>query len=225
MKFKNISYAFKKSSVPFFNKVSLSIEDQKINFLIGKNGSGKTTLIDIILGFKKANIKPINSKKFLYLNQMLPVLDSIKVKDLAELILGIEYGMSSLTLEYIRTKVDGYTFDFLKENWDKYYSALSGGNQKIAQLILFLQVERELIVLDEPTAFLDRKNAASLFKVIKSHPERTYLIVTHDIRDFRYFDNFNVILLNDQKIQFEADKDGFIEHNQHNEFLQFFSQN
>lgn len=221
MLFNNISYAFNKK-VGFTKNLSFNLEEEKVNFLIGKNGSGKTTLIDIILGLRKSNITPLKAKDFIYINQMLPILDSIKVKDAAELVLGIEYGISNISLSFLEDKVDDYTYNFLKSNWDKRYSELSGGNQKLSQLLLFLQVDRKLVVLDEPTAFLDRQNAMKLFNVIKKHSNRTYLIVTHDIRDLRAFEQFRVVFLEDAKVKASFSEKEFLNNEYDDNFLDCF---
>ncbi|MRT44621.1 ABC transporter ATP-binding protein, partial [Xylella fastidiosa subsp. multiplex] len=76
---------------------------------------------------------------------------------------------------------------------------LSGGQRKLVQLLLFLQVDRELIVLDEPTAAVDRENVQLLFQIMQAHPERTYLMSTHDVRALHAFTDRDVLWLNDRQ--------------------------
>ncbi|KZT89435.1 putative ABC transporter ATP bindingcomponent [Lactiplantibacillus plantarum] len=83
---------------------------------------------------------------------------------------------------------------------DQHYGQLSGGQRKLVQLLLFLQVDRELIVLDEPTAAVDRENVQLLFQVMQAHPERTYLMITHDVRDLHAFTDYQVLWLNDRQV-------------------------
>ncbi|TPR42301.1 ABC transporter ATP-binding protein [Apilactobacillus micheneri] len=224
MDFKNLSYKFKGQKEYLLNNISFSLIENNINFLIGENGSGKTTLIDSILGLRKSDInQTIKKKNYIYINQMLPMLDSIRVMDVASLILGISNGKLHLSIKNLKDYVDTYTYNFLKNNWNKYYYELSGGNQKLLQLLLFLQVDKKYVILDEPTAFLDRENAIKLFNVVKHKKNRTYMIVTHDIRDLRMFEDYQILLLDNKKIKLKIKKREFVDENYESKFLKYFT--
>ena len=209
MKIRHLNYTFPGAKQPFFTDLSFDLPEHQVNFLIGQNGAGKTTLADILLGLRpfEGSLTPLLTS--LYLNQQLPMLTSIRVSDVAMLILGIETGQRHLTLDMLSAVVDGPTLAFLTPLWCKHYRELSGGQRKLVQLLLFLQVDRELVVLDEPTAMIDREHAAILFAVMRSHPERTYLMITHDVRDLAAFPTYQVLWLADHQIKASMDRTTF----------------
>ncbi|MBP1753863.1 MAG: transporter related [Firmicutes bacterium] len=79
----------------------------------------------------------------------------------------------------------------LKGYEDRQVAKLSGGEFKLIQVIKEMLTGPDLIIMDEPDAFLDFENLNSLKKLINSH-KGTMLIVTHS----RYLLNhcFNKIL-------------------------------
>ena len=222
MKIRHLNYTFPGAKQPFFTDLSFDLPEHQVNFLIGQNGAGKTTLADILLGLRpfEGSLTPLLTS--LYLNQQLPMLTSIRVSDVAMLILGIETGQRHLTLETLAAVVDGPTLVFLTPLWSKHYRELSGGQRKLVQLLLFLQVDRELVVLDEPTAMIDREHAAILFAVMRSHPERTYLMITHDVRDLAAFPTYQVLWLADHQIKANVDRTTFEEESPDSPFMRAF---
>ncbi|MBU7459824.1 ATP-binding cassette domain-containing protein [Lactiplantibacillus pentosus] len=201
MRVEHLSYQFDQRSAPFFDDLSFELKSPGVNFLIGQNGAGKTTLADILTGLRPATGALALPQRAIYLNQQLPLLSSIRVRDVAQLVLGIEDGRLQVTLADFKTIVDPATYEFLAPLWDQRYGQLSGGQRKLVQLLLFLQVDRELVVLDEPTAAVDRQNVQLLFQVMQAHPERTYLMITHDIRDMQAFDEYQVLWLDQRQVK------------------------
>ncbi len=87
----------------------------------------------------------------------------------------------------------------LKDHKDLSISLLSGGEFKLVQLIKEMISNQDLLIMDEPCAFLDFENLASLKNLINGH-KGTLLVITHN----RYLLNqcFNKILhLENTKIQ------------------------
>ncbi|MFB9770489.1 ATP-binding cassette domain-containing protein [Lactiplantibacillus modestisalitolerans] len=199
MNIQHLTYGFPRTKAVFFDDVSFSLQSPGVNFLIGENGAGKTTLADILTGSRPSNLAL--TWQAIYLNQQLPMLSSVRVCDVAQLVLGIEYGERHLTLARLQKRVDAATLTFLTPLWQQRYGQLSGGQRKLVQLLLFLQVDRQLVVLDEPTAAIDRQNVQRLFAGMRAHSERTYLVITHDSRDVAAFDAFNVLWLHQHRIK------------------------
>ncbi|CAM3148481.1 ABC transporter ATP-binding protein [Lactiplantibacillus plajomi] len=200
MQIKHLTYQFPKQTTPFFNDLSFNLAVPSVNFLIGTNGAGKTTLADLLTGLRSPSTPVTLPKSTLYLSQRLPMLTSIKVQDVAELILGVEYGRTKLTLAQVKSLVDPATYAVIEPLWNQVYGQLSGGQQRLVQLLLFLQCQRELIVLDEPTAEIDRQNVNRLCTVLREHPDRTYLIITHDYRDLTQFKDYQVLWLDQRRV-------------------------
>lgn len=201
MQVNHLAYTFPKAPKALFTDLSFNLQSPGVNFLIGQNGAGKTTLADIITGLRQPTTGTVEgSHDAIYLNQQLPMLTSIRVCDVAKLILGIEYGRLRFQLTDLEAWADAPTYQFLIPIWHQHYSQLSGGQRKLVQLLLFLQVDRQLIVLDEPTAAVDRQNVQLLFQVMQAHPQRTYLMITHDVRDIQAFTDYQVLWLHDRQM-------------------------
>jgi cobalt/nickel transport system ATP-binding protein len=63
---------------------------------------------------------------------------------------------------------------------DRMSHKLSGGEKRLAALATVLVMEPQILLLDEPTAFLDPRGRRTLIKILASLPQ-TMLIATHDI--------------------------------------------
>lgn len=212
MKLEVSHYQYKNSKQPLFESLEYQVEEKRINFLIGENGAGKTTLIDLFLGF----IKCESSKKdyelnrdFIYISQTLPMLGSIKCKEVAQLVLGVAYHNKNLNLEDIKEITTNFSYEIIARYWDSYYHELSGGERKLYQVVLFLQTDKNLIVLDEPSAFIDRYNVSELFNLLEEMKEKTIIIITHDYRDLKLMPDYYVSVLENAKIIEKVDKKTF----------------
>jgi cobalt/nickel transport system ATP-binding protein len=63
---------------------------------------------------------------------------------------------------------------------DRMSHKLSGGEKRLAALATVLIMEPHILLLDEPTAFLDPRGRRALIKILSLLPQ-TMLIATHDI--------------------------------------------
>lgn len=222
MQIRQLKYTFPKAQQPFFDGLNFDLVAHQLNFLIGQNGAGKTTLADILLGLRPAQGEITPQGSSIYLNQKLPMLAATRVCDVAQLVLGVATGQLRLSLTDLAERADAPTVAFLTPLWHRHYGNLSGGERKLVQLLLFLQVDRDLVVLDEPTAFVDRQHVATLFTVMREHPQRTYLLITHDVRDVTAFEQCQVLWLADRQIKASWTAAQFADHANDSEFLRAF---
>lgn len=209
------------------NNLEYIVQEHKINFLIGKNGSGKTTLLDIFLGLIDSGkiSKDYNLRNdYIYINQMIPMLGSLACREVVQLILGLEFKKSNLELKDLKETIDAFSFNFIKEHWNKRYRDLSGGQKKLFQQILFIQFNKSLLVMDEPTNFLDRENVHDLFNVINKKPEKTTIIVTHDYRDLKTVEDYQVTFIDNGEIKGTFEKYAFESSETSEQFLKYFKE-
>ena len=160
----------------------------------GINGSGKSTLIKMISGWlspSKGNISYRLSDKevkrddiYTHLSIVAPYTDIIVEYDLREM---YQFHTQFKTLQ----GVEGYKHfeDIVKLKGQKgkplqYYS--SGMKQRV-QLALAVLTDSRLLLLDEPTSFLDSANKQWFYELLQQRlADRTTIISSNDLEDFQY---------------------------------------
>ncbi|WP_010651915.1 Vga family ABC-F type ribosomal protection protein [Oceanobacillus massiliensis] len=140
--------------------------------ILGRNGVGKTTLIKkIIAGDQNISISP--ALKIGYFSQNLDVLETDQT------IMQNVSVTSEQDETLIRTVLA--RLHFYQDDVYKKVNVLSGGERvKVAFAKLFVS-DVNLLILDEPTNFLDIEAVEALENLLKDY-EGTILVVTHDRR-------------------------------------------
>ncbi len=140
--------------------------------LIGKNGCGKTTLVKKIIN-QNPGITISPAVKIGYFSQNLDILQS------EETILENVRSTSIHDETLIRTVLA--RLHFFKEDVYKKIEQLSGGERvKVALAKLFVS-DVNMLILDEPTNFLDVYAIEALEALIQDY-KGTVLFVSHDLR-------------------------------------------
>lgn len=153
------------------NNVSFKIKKGKKIALLGQNGCGKTTLIKEIIKDNNSAIS-INPRTRIghfsqNQNNLLDeksILDNIKIS-------------SSFDETFIRINLN--LFGFNSNDIYKNISTLSGGERVKVALCKVILEDNNLLILDEPTNYLDIVSLDSLEKSLKN-TNKTMLIVSHD---------------------------------------------
>ena len=198
LKLDNLSAGYKNKII--INSINLSINSGEWLGIIGSNGSGKSTLIKGICRI----IKPHKGKVFLkgkdikyltnkYISQQISFLPqginsnlSISVSDLVALGRSPYKSFWNFNL----TKNDQYIIEEslkLVEIFDLkdcLLNEISGGQRQRAFLALALAQETEIIILDEPTNYLDINHQIKFLRILKDLQLRkklTIITVLHDL--------------------------------------------
>ena len=192
----NLAFAYKDKSV--LDGVSLSIERGEMVGILGPNGSGKTTLLKVFSavlrgrGEVKLNGRSIEtygkrelSRLFAMVPQESQVLFPYTVAEIV--LMGRASYHSPLALEGKRdlevARVSMELTDCLSLS-DRYLHELSGGEKQRVIIARALAQEPQILLLDEPSAFLDLKHQVQVFQIIrKLNRERGLTIVAalHDL--------------------------------------------
>ncbi|MDR2443769.1 MAG: energy-coupling factor ABC transporter ATP-binding protein [Deltaproteobacteria bacterium] len=160
--------------------------------LVGANGTGKTTVLSIIMGLLKptsgtveifgklrkteADFREVRPKLGFVFQDANDQLFSPTVAD--------DIAFGPLNLGASRKQAD----DIVKEVLDslglsgfgpRVTYGLSGGERKLVALGTALALKPRLLILDEPTTFLDEKSVARLEAII-NNSTLPVLIVSHD---------------------------------------------
>lgn len=188
---KNLDFSYGSHIV--LQDVSFSIKEKELVSIVGPNGSGKTTLLRLILGF----IKPDKGT--------VTVLGKAP-KDIAGLI-GYVPQYRQFDLQFPLTTLDmvlmgrvgkhfggNYSIEDNKkalmaleevglvENKEMPFASLSGGQRQRALIARALAVEPRIMILDEPTSYVDSMAGEKLYSLFKILSEKmTVVIVSHDI--------------------------------------------
>ncbi len=195
--------------------------------LLGKNGSGKTTLCECVCALKKhtgrvtldgesvVGMPPEKrAKKIAFLPQLLPEL-SISVCELVMLgrssYFGLSKRLSKVDADAVINAINRVNLTGLEA---RMLSTLSGGERQRAFLAMVLAQDANVLVLDEPTSFLDASAEAEyalmLSELAKSG--KTLLVSMHNLSlAARYADN--LLILSEGKQVFYGSKSEALENN------------
>lgn len=174
--------------------VNLSVFENDFLGIIGPNGGGKTTLLKTILGL----IKPISGEiKFIQNNAVtskinigyLPQINKIdknfpiSVHDVILSGLSVKKG---LLRRYTQTQKDAVVAIAEKMGLanliNKPIGELSGGQLQRTLLGRAIIDDPRLLILDEPSSYVDKKFESSFYKTLEEINNRTAIIlVSHDV--------------------------------------------
>ena len=165
--------------------VSLNIHRGDFIAITGPNGGGKTTLLKIILGLLKPAggevIRRVRGLKIGYLPQknMIDAHFPISVREV------INSGLlgEKLPADERRRRFDE-TIDIvdLREHADRPIGELSGGQLQRALLGRALITRPELVVLDEPLSYIDKRFEHKLYDMIAQIAKSTTIVlVSHEM--------------------------------------------
>ena len=153
-----------------FENATFRIKTGSKTALIGDNGSGKTTLIKKILNGECENIK-LNAKNVAYYSQGLDILDSSKT--ILENVM-LENAFTELEARNILGRLD-----IRDDNVNKKVEYISGGEKVKVCFAKIFTKGADLIILDEPTNYLDINTMKVLEDIVKEY-DGTVLAVSHD---------------------------------------------
>lgn len=171
--------------------LNLDIRSGEHLALIGANGAGKSSLILSLVGVLGGSGKVVVDDVMLgtqTLNEIRKRVGVVFQNPDDQLFLptiyeDIAFGPRNLGLdeESVRHRVED-RLELLHITHLKNKSALklSGGEKRMAAIATVLAMKPEVMLLDEPTAFLDPKSRRNLIEILQRLPH-TMLIATHDL--------------------------------------------
>lgn len=202
----NLSSGYEQVRV--FEGLNLTIEEGKVTTIIGPNGCGKSTLLKTIgrilkkqqgtVYLQDQNMQNLSTKdiaKKLAILSQTPIAPSqLKVEEL------IAYGRYPHRNNVNRlTKKDeemiewALTVTNTMEYRNRELAQLSGGQRQRVWLAMALAQETSILLLDEPTTYLDMAHQLEVLEIVKDLNEQhrcTIVMVLHDINHAaRYSDH------------------------------------
>jgi zinc transport system ATP-binding protein len=161
--------------------------------IVGPNGGGKTTLIKLIIGLLSPDVGTIKifGKRPDEAHQLIGYVPQFTQYDrqfpisVREVVCMGRMG-KSFTGRYSKNDKEK-TLEALVEVGladlvDQPFSALSGGQRQRVLIARALASGGEILILDEPTANIDRESETHFFDLLRQLNKRmTILMVTHDV--------------------------------------------
>lgn len=181
IRFDDVSFMYPGSSKFSLNNIRLEMNKGDFTAIIGGNGSGKTTLCKTINGiiphyingdfFGQINVCGMNtlsvpvteiSKRVSYIyqdfeNQLVrsTVLDDV-------IFAPLNYGFT----DYRQRGMDALILLGIENLKDRFIWELSGGQKHLTALAGALSIKPDIIIIDEPAAQLDPRNAEVIYKTL-----------------------------------------------------------
>jgi iron complex transport system ATP-binding protein len=195
----HLSFAYTDSDRLLFDDLSLTVASGKITALIGANGSGKSTLFQIMT----KNLRPRAGNVLLYGKDIA----RYRLRDFAREVAAVHqrntapYDISVQQLvaygrlpwrQHLHPKdgedeqavSDALAFCDLTSLQSRRVSELSGGQQQRVWIALALAQKTRVILLDEPTTYLDIQYQLMVLNLIKNLNHKlamTVFMISHDI--------------------------------------------
>ena len=187
--------------IDIIKNMNLQIPKGKITMIIGSNGCGKSTLLKTIarvlkpksglIKIKGKNIYEQNTKELTKTMAVLPqnpqVPSGLLVKEL------VSYGrfpyqsplkpLSEHDYKIIQWAMEATGVEAFA---DHPVDALSGGQRQRAWISMALAQETEILLLDEPTTYLDIAHQLEILKLLKKlnkESNRTIVMVLHELNN------------------------------------------
>lgn len=179
--------------------VSTTFPQYNLTALIGSNGSGKSTLLKCISGLNETykgeifindkNLKRISrrelAKEIAYVNTQRPRIANLKCLDVVALgrspYTGWHGGLSEIDNEKVENAIKLVGMEAYK---DRYFNNLSDGEAEKIMIARAIAQETDIILLDEPTSFLDLPTRYELIKLLKEltrEKGKTIIFSTHEL--------------------------------------------
>jgi len=209
----NLSYGKK----TIINDLDIKIPKGEVTILIGANGSGKSTLLRALARL----MKPDNGQIILDGENIfkLPTKEVAKNLSILPQNPNAPEGMTVFQL----VKQGRYPYQSLFQQWskedekvvnkalqetkmvelkDRTVDSLSGGQRQRAWIAMTLAQNTEIILLDEPTTYLDLAHQVEILDLLdelNKNEDRTIVMVLHDLNlAFRYADH--IVAIRDKEI-------------------------
>jgi len=174
--------------------VDLNVYERDFLGVIGPNGGGKTTLVKCILGLHQPNEGEIrfykNGQEVHDINMgYLPQYNNIDRKfpiSVYEVVLSGLSKQKSIFRKYSSNQHDAVRQIIsrmgLEGLEDRAIGALSGGQLQRALLGRALVSNPEVVILDEPDTYIDKRFETKLYSLLEEiNKERAIILVSHDI--------------------------------------------
>lgn len=176
---KNLSFSY--DSKPIFDNFSLTIERGEKIAIVGESGAGKTTLLYLMMKLFQPDSGTVSIGGTIAAATFTNYIFSASIKENFRMLhenISDEEILAALNLCGLEN------FD-INSPIGEDGANLSGGERNRLQVALAVAKDADILILDEPTAGLDKFRADKLVEnLITATKNRTLIIITHDSNYF-----------------------------------------
>nr|WP_319487733.1 ABC transporter ATP-binding protein [uncultured Caproiciproducens sp.] len=182
VKVKNISAEFKKN---------------EITAIVGPNGCGKSTLLKLMVRLLKpmsgkiilddSDVSSLARKEFAQKVSFLPQARGVPHMSAGSLVFHGRYPYLTYSRKYSKKDYEAVENAFMITGTDKFrdipLERLSGGERQKVYIAMLIAQDTDIVLLDEPTTYLDMNHQFELMNIIKSLKQqgKTVITVLHDL--------------------------------------------
>ncbi|MHA1770634.1 MAG: ABC transporter ATP-binding protein [Candidatus Thorarchaeota archaeon] len=176
------------------DSVSLELNRGEALALIGPNGAGKTTLLKVLGGLLTPTTgevlfrgKEIGEETVDDLRRHATMVFQKPVLFGTTVFKNVAYGLRvrGLSEQEVRERtLEALKLVRMEEYVDRQARSLSGGEQKRVTLAMSIVIEPEILLLDEPTSYLDSEGVRiveEFIRTVKSQKQTAIVVATHDL--------------------------------------------
>ncbi len=219
----NLSFGYTQKNI--LNNFSLEINSGKFVGIVGPNGAGKTTLLNLLCGLLKPKIG--------YIKIDTHSIESYSVRELArkiavvrqEFVPVFDFTVTQIvsmartpymgTFGFVGT-IDRQKIEEALESTDtrqfatRDVGSLSGGERQRVLIARALAQDTPILILDEPTNFLDIKHQVEIYDLLKTAQLRqgkTIVAVTHDINLAAQYCDLILLIASEGNFRYGIPKD------------------
>ena len=191
IEFKNVSFSYKGKTT--IKNVSFTLEENKINAIVGRNGAGKTTLVNLILklnnpdkgviyldGIDITNISKESYLKSISILNQDTYLFNLSIRDNFNLITKDLKKQESICKflgidTWIKKLPQGYDTIISEDSTN-----ISGGEKRMLSIARTLLRDSKIIIFDEITSSLDLTVTKQIMEILnKLKDKHTIILITH----------------------------------------------
>ncbi len=214
IEFRNVTYRYRGGAVPAISGLDLRLPETGMCALIGRNGSGKSTMLRLIQGFLReyegellAGGADVRSYHPRWLRSHMAVVNQDTILFAGTVRQNVTCWTAGVTDDDIRKALHlsgAWEFvEALPEKLDARLTEnganLSGGQRQRLSVARAVLRDPRIVLLDEPTAFLDAEAAVGLETRLTAWGQgRLMVLVSHHLAATRMADT--IILLDEGKV-------------------------
>ncbi|MEC3881724.1 ABC transporter ATP-binding protein [Parapedobacter sp. 10938] len=199
--------AGKATEVAAVQDLTLHLEPQSFNVLVGANGSGKSTLLNLIAGsiypdtgnilLREREIQRLaDYRRSRWIGRVfqnplmgtaasLSVLDNFRMAALRRSTKWMTLGTGGRFRKQVAEKIATLGMG-LENKLTQPMGSLSGGQRQALTLLMTVMADVDVLLLDEPSAALDPRSARQVMEIANrliAEDRLTALLVTHNISE------------------------------------------